>query len=309
MALKNKIIFTVKYLFKRLIQSPILLGWITIGTIIEVILSGYNGFITTIINLILLALFTVIIKIMTDNSPVNIPQLKHPKFELFSGMLLFIFIFIELSIFWGQARIPYISSGITNLISSIGQNISKLGEIGIAQWLLNTLTNASIVVVLELIPIIILFIFWGYGFRKMGFIFSNLPLILILVGVTIILGLPAKILSQQPFYKTILTFFIMIFVNGLPEELIFRGYLLPRLEVVLKNPITALVITAILFQMFHIPSYLARGMSINQALLTSFSIAYPSGLIWGYLFLKTRSIVPGVIWHTSNTIFGIIFIG
>lgn len=143
----------------------------------------------------------------------------------------------------------------------------------------------------------------------MGFIFTNLPLILVLLGVTIILGLPFKILFQQPFYKIILTFFIEIFGIDLPEELIFRGYLLPHLEGVLKNSINALVITAILFNMFHIPSELASGMSVYQSLLSSFSIVYPSGLIWGYLYLKTRSIVPGIIWHASVSVLGMIFLG
>lgn len=122
------------------------------------------------------------------------------------------------------------------------------------------------------------------------------------------MGLPSKVLWSQPFYQTISTFIIMMFVNGLPEELFCRGFLLPRLEAVLNNSVTSLVLVAILFNTLHIPSELTRGMSIYQALLTSFSIVYPSGLIWGYLYLKTRSIVPGVIWHTSNTILGIIFI-
>jgi|GEM_PF-1454848 len=308
--MKSKTIITVKYLFKRLVQSPLLLGWIIVGTIIEIIHSGYHGFIITFINLILLALFTVIIKIMTNNQPIKfIPKLKHSRLELFSGVILLILIFIAISIVSKQVEIPYISSGILNLLTSMGDSISKLDKIGIPEWILPILTNASIVAVLMLIPTIVLFLFWGYGFRSMGFIFSNLPLTLVLLGVTIILGLPTKILLQQPFDKIILTFFISIFINGLPEELIMRGYLLPRLEVVLKNPINALVITAILFNMGHIPSELARGMSIYQASLFSFSIVYPSGLIWGYLYLKTRSIVPGVIWHTSNAIIGVIFIG
>jgi len=25
-----------------------------------------------------------------------------------------------------------------------------------------------------------------------------------------------------------------------------------------------------------------------------------SGLIWGYLYTRTRSIVPGVLWHAAN---------
>lgn len=308
--LKNKTIITVKYLFKRLVQSPLLLGWIIVGTIIEIIRTGYQGFKITVINLILLALFTIIIKIMTDKLPARpIPKLRHTSLELFLGIIFYIYLLIELSVVWRQIKIPYISDGIINLISNIGNAILKLGEIGAPLWLLNTLVNASVGIILELIPIIILFLILGYGFKKMGFVFTNLPLILILVGTTIIFGLPLKIFSYKPLYQPIITFFIMLFVNGLPEELIFRGYFLPRLEVVLKNPINALVIVAILFNMLHIPSYLASDLNIYQALLKSFSIVYPSGLIWGYLYLKTRSIVPGAIWHSSNTILGIIFIG
>lgn len=60
--------------------------------------------------------------------------------------------------------------------------------------------------------------------------------------------------------------------------------------------------------MMHIPSYLIRDMSTYHVLFQLFSVVSPTGLIWGYLYLKTRSIVPGVIWHASNTILGIIFI-
>ncbi len=307
--MKNTINITVKHLFKRLLESPLLLGWIIIGTIIEIMLNGYKGLLINIINLILLTFFTIVIKIMTDSSPVKlIPKIKHPRLELFSGILFYIFLFIETSIFWGQANIPYLSSGITNLFSSIESISLKFGNIGVPIWVLTLLSNAALVIVIELIPIVILFLCWGYGFKKMGFIFSNLRLILVLVGVTIILGLHSRILFQQPFYKTIITFFISIFVNGLPEELILRGYLLPRFEAVFKNSINALVIVAILFNIFHVPTYLAKGVSMYQILMTSFSIVYPSGLIWGYLYLKTRSIVPGIIWHTSNAILGIIFL-
>ena len=64
---------------------------------------------------------------------------------------------------------------------------------------------------------------------------------------------------------------------------------------------------AILFNMSHVPSNLASGMNIYQAILSQLSIAYPTGLIWGYLYLKTRSIVPVIAWHASNTILGYIF--
>lgn len=307
--IKNKVFLTVNYLFKRLINSPVLLGWVIIGTIIEFIRNSYKGIIVTIINLILLAVFTTIIKIMTEKSPQKPIKLKRPRLELFLGIIFLVFIFLEISIFWKQITIPYLSTYINNLSSSVESNIFRLGRLDTPLWVLNAFTNAGISVAMMLIPIIVLFLICGYGFKRMGFVFNNFYLILVLLGITIVLGLPFKILFKNSFYKTILTFFIMMFINGLPEELIYRGYILPRLEFVLKNSINALVIVAILFNMTHIPSELARSLNIYQAILNSFNIAYPSGLIWGYLYLKTRSVVPGVIWHTSNTILGIIFIG
>ncbi|MGV8983389.1 hypothetical protein [Clostridium sp.] len=106
MSMKNKIIVTVKHLSKRLFQYPLLVGWIIIGTIIKFIRNGYQWFEITIINLILLALFTVIIKMMTVNSSLKlIPKLNNPRLELFSGTLLYIFIVIEASVVWRQSKI------------------------------------------------------------------------------------------------------------------------------------------------------------------------------------------------------------
>lgn len=306
--MKNRLNNTVQYLCKRLIQSPLLLGWIILGTIIEVIRNGYKGFIVTIINLILLTIFTIIIKVMSNDSTIKVTkEIRHPKFELFCGVLFYVYSIIVICTCWGQAKIPYISLGITNLISIIEKGVFNLGKIGIPEWFLGELRNASVNTALFLVPIVILFICLGYGFKKMGFVFTNFNLILILLGLTIVLGLPFGVLFQQPFYKTIITFFITIFINALQEELIYRGYLLPRFEVILKNSINALVIVAILFSMSHVPSELARGMNIYDAILSQLSIVYPTGLIWGYLYLKTRSIVPGIAWHASNTILGIMF--
>lgn len=303
------ILFTIKYLSQKLMKSPVLVSWIVIGIIIDTIIWGVKGFKVTIINLILLALFTIIIKIMTDNKQIKPePKFKHSKLELFTGILFYIFLYAVLTSLWGQAKIPFISSGSTELTVSIKKHILSGQSLGIPTWALKELYYACVNIILELLPIIILFLIWGHGFKEMGFVFGNLPLIGVLLVVTILLGIPSKIIFQQPFYETVSLYFISFFINGLPEELIFRGYLLPRFEVVLKNKISALVIVSILFNIMHIPSYLAEGISIHKSLLISFGIFQPTGLIWGYLYLKTRSIVPGAIWHTSFTILGIMFI-
>jgi membrane protease YdiL (CAAX protease family) len=303
------IIVIVKHLFKRLLESPLLLLWIIIGSIVSIIMGGYYVFFGTIVNILLLAMFVVIIKIMTDKSKEKIiPQIRHPRLELLSGILLLLFIFIELLILFKQVNIPYISPIISNFGLAIKENVYKLGGVGILKRNLDVMYEISTYFVFELIPMVILFLFWGYGFKRMGFVFCNLHLILVLLVIIVLLGLPNKVLFQQSCYTVLSAYVASIFGNAISEEIIFRGYLLPRLEAVLKNPINALVISAIFFNIIHVPSYLAQGMSIYKVILYCLSMSYPAGLLWGYLYLKTRSIIPGIILHASNGILGIVFI-
>lgn len=306
----DNIILIIKHLFNRLIHSPLLLGWIILGTIIDTITRGYKGFENTIINLLLLAFYTVIIKFMTDKNKIRpISRIKHPKAEIFTGILVEIFIFIGAIIANKQVPI-FLSSGATdtNITKVFEKIIFDLNTIGIPKWAVIKLFNASLTVAFELIPIIILCLLWRHGFKEMGFVPGNFFLTAVLVAITIILGLPSKVIFQKPFYETITLFFIQIFVNGLPEELMMRGYFLPRFEAILKDPINALVIVSILFNLMHIPTYLPQGLNLSQSILLALDICSPTGLIWGYLYLKTRSIIPGIIWHTSNANLGIIFI-
>jgi membrane protease YdiL (CAAX protease family) len=109
---------------------------------------------------------------------------------------------------------------------------------------------------------------------------------------------------------------IQPFINGLPEEFVFRGIILSRLVALLRRPGPALVLSSVLFTAFHIPSKVAHphGLGglplwivIPGLLLTP--TAEPTGLAWGYLFYRTRSIWPGAIWHTSTSILGCTYLG
>jgi len=100
-------------------------------------------------------------------------------------------------------------------------------------------------------------------------------------------------------------------VNGIPEEFIFRGVVFDRLLVLLRGPAVALVLSSVLFNAFHIPSDLAQAASVPWWQVVVAAMLNPnitaSGLIWGYLCYRTRSIWPGVLWHTTGTVFGITF--
>jgi len=74
---------------------------------------------------------------------------------------------------------------------------------------------------------------------------------------------------------------------GITEELIFRGYILSRLTLLVKGKYWPLVISALIFGFIHI-TY--RSLS---ELIFAFSI----GLIYGYHYQKYHNIYPVMIAH------------
>ena len=86
-------------------------------------------------------------------------------------------------------------------------------------------------------------------------------------------------------------------VVALPEELFFRGYLMGRLEDALPPSRTllgapvgwALVLQAVLFGLGHVL------VSLDPL---AFTRAFP-GLLFGWLFARTRSILAGTLFHAA----------
>ncbi len=76
---------------------------------------------------------------------------------------------------------------------------------------------------------------------------------------------------------------------GLAEELAFRGYLIPRLEELLKSTWMAVIIQALFFGLVH--SYEGfRGMVVTALF----------GLIMGVTFTRVRSIWPLALVHAAT---------
>jgi membrane protease YdiL (CAAX protease family) len=78
-----------------------------------------------------------------------------------------------------------------------------------------------------------------------------------------------------------------------PEETFFRGYL----QEAFGNDRKALVITSLLFAAAHLPrAFVAAEWHLVLTFLPS--------LVMGWLYLRTRNIVPAVIFHfTANMVF------
>ena len=73
---------------------------------------------------------------------------------------------------------------------------------------------------------------------------ARLRLAAVLVGITAAFGLLTGVLLRAPLGQVLGLYAIGILINALPEELFFRGMLLPRLEKIFSNPLNALVISA-----------------------------------------------------------------
>ena len=171
---------------------------------------------------------------------------------------------------------------------------------GIPDWALQEVYLAASSTIKQLIPTLLALWLLGYGPGDVGLARPHWRLTALLVGITAALGLATGVLTCAPPGQVLILYCVGILVNALPEELFFRGFLLPRLEKVFEDPLNALVVSALLFNALHVPIEISRGTSPWMALLGMVSIGYPSGLIWGYLYIRTRSILPGTFWHAAN---------
>ncbi len=77
------------------------------------------------------------------------------------------------------------------------------------------------------------------------------------------------------------------FTAGVTEELMFRGYLLPRLELIFKSPYIAIAISSILFGLLHF-SYGTIFNMVGPMIL---------GGVFGFFYWKYRNIAIPIICH------------
>ena len=82
-------------------------------------------------------------------------------------------------------------------------------------------------------------------------------------------------------------YFIVGLLAPLSEELVFRGAILRELLKWKENPWIGIFISAMLFSLVHM-----NPVQMPHAFLV--------GILLGWLYYRTDSIIPGVIWHWVN---------
>ncbi|MDD4637203.1 MAG: type II CAAX endopeptidase family protein [Bacteroidales bacterium] len=101
-----------------------------------------------------------------------------------------------------------------------------------------------------------------------------------------------KLVSKMSMNVNVFTFFTIVIAAPLLEEALFRGVILDGF---LKkySPQRSIVISSVLFGIVHLNPW----QFINAFLL---------GLFMGWVYYKTRSLLPTILMHAANNLFGFI---
>ena len=90
---------------------------------------------------------------------------------------------------------------------------------------------------------------------------------------------------------------------GFAEEFFFRGYMMTRFCAWLGN-LRGLLLNALIFSLTHAIFVVGRyGFRYLFFLAQSSLQTLAGGLLLGYIFLKSRNILPGSIFHTSMNLY------
>ncbi|TYP57674.1 CAAX prenyl protease-like protein [Thermosediminibacter litoriperuensis] len=301
------------HFYKRLRETPLLLGYIIVELAVTFGLDGFWRLSIGLINLFLLLIWALIIRIMTADSSETV-KINNPKLELCVGVVFLIYFYIIRTLLDFYRKYIFYDNRVAVFIESFLQNIFP-GDSG---YITNSIMNAGINTIVMTVPLLLIYKFMGYKYIKMGFRDRYWKLTFVLLGVSFLLNdLAYRIhhaigfFEYEGFVVPFISFIIGLFIS-LPIELFFRGFLLPRLEVLVKNPLNALVISSIIFSVGYIPFWqIQQSYGLLRALLSVFSFGRqptPTGLIWGYLYLRTRSVIPCIMWHAWALTFGRIFL-
>lgn len=298
----------VAHIWNRLKETPLLLGWLVIGLLVTAQLEGWTGLLLGLANLLLLGLYVLLIRALTPAQTAPPPSPVHiqrPRLELSAALALFGLLFLIQLLDFGVWTLQPLQGWVQGFFAQVRAWVHGLGLPG---WIQPSVTGTVSSTIKQLIPTLLLFWIFRCGRHSMGLARPHLRLTAALVGITTAFGLLAGVLLRAPLGQVLALYATGIFINALPEELFFRGMLLPRLEKFFANPLNALVVSALLFNAMHVPLDVTQGEPLLSAVLGIFRVDYPTGLLWGYLYLRTRSILPGLFWHAANGRLGFIFL-
>ncbi|HEY0251696.1 MAG TPA: CPBP family intramembrane glutamic endopeptidase [Kofleriaceae bacterium] len=175
--------------------------------------------------------------------------------------------------------------------------------------------NALGITIVMLVPTALLCLVLRLRPREVGLVPRRIGLGVALVVFGIAFAVTIQLATGQLLYPvfTMTAFALPIylvhtFVNGLPEEILFRGLVMSRWLALVSSPANAIVLSSLMFSALHLPIEMWRRDAVPGWRIVVEGLSnQPTGLVWGYLYYRTRSVWPGIVWHTSFTTLGLLF--
>ena len=90
--------------------------------------------------------------------------------------------------------------------------------------------------------------------------------------------------------------FIVFLLTGFSEEIVWRGYVQTRI-IARAGKVYGLLAASLVFSLWHLPINYRLYGGVLEALGTSLLVQLPLGLMFGYMMLRTQSIIPSSIYH------------
>jgi membrane protease YdiL (CAAX protease family) len=277
--------------------TPLLVVYAAVNVLAVVFEFGLSS---APINLSLLVVYVSVIHFATKDRPTAVTAPHRPDArsrDIGLAVTVAVLQFAGAAIFW----FVIFRSGLVQSWAA------DLRGAGVPSLIASKAANAAIAVPL-LLPTLVAVVAFRFRAREVGLTATPRDLLLgaVLAVIGIALGLSAVAAGGHPglvweswaLPAVTAAIAIQSLINGIPEELAYRGVIFSRLMPWLGRPGNSLAISSMIFGLSHVPSYLAAGNSLGLSLAIGLFGLLP-GLLLGYVFYRTRSIWPGAIWHTS----------
>lgn len=262
------------------------------------------------INLALVAAYVSVVHFATRGRPMAAPAVQRPnarRRDIGLATTVAILQFTAVMIFW-FVIVPH---GVP------ASWAADLRNAGLPRLVAGEAATAALAVPLLLLPTLAALAAFRFRPSEVGLAASppDLALGVVLAAIGVGVGVayvaagkdPGLFWESAPLPVAAAAIGLQSLINGVPEELAYRGVILSRLMPWLGRPGNSLAIATMVFGLFHVPMLIAGGESFGLALGTGLFGLLP-GLLLGYVFYRTRSIWPGAIWHTSISGVGLMFV-
>lgn len=143
-----------------------------------------------------------------------------------------------------------------------------------------------------------------FSVKKISFRILGITLIVAVVMPFIMQILPVMLNGKTflpPSYSMILLSLFISAATACVEEILFRGLLLQYIQK-MTSPTLANISTSILFALIHVPIIMAQNKEIGGIFFALF-IIFACSIVYGLVYIKTKSLLPSVIIHALNNFF------